>query len=70
MYIYTLFHNLFIWFRKNLVEELHRTVESFEEIKSKNEELQESENSLKELCKDFEEENITLQEELDDSSYR
>jgi hypothetical protein len=53
-----------------LVEELHRTVESFEEIKSKNEELQESENSLKELCKDFEEENITLQEELDDSSYR
>ncbi|CAB4031328.1 Hypothetical predicted protein [Paramuricea clavata] len=54
----------------NLVEELDRTVASFEEIKSKNEELQESENSLKDLCKDFEEENISLQEELDDSSYR
>jgi cell shape-determining protein MreC len=53
-----------------LVEELDRTVASFEELKARNEELQESEDSLKELCKEFEEENITLQDELDDSSYK
>ena len=53
-----------------MVEELDRTVASFEELKARNEELQESEDSLKELCKEFEEENITLQDELDDSSYK
>ena len=60
---------LFTWF-KNLVEELDRTVASFEEIKARNEELQQSEDTLKELCKEFEEENSSLQDELDESSYK
>ena len=54
----------------NLVEELDRTVASFEQIKGRNEQLQQSEDSLKELCKEFEEENMSLQDELEDSSYK
>ena len=58
------------WFPKNLVEELDRAVASLDELKARNEELQQSEGDLKELCKNMEEENITLQEELEDSSNR
>ena len=58
------------WFPKNLVEELDRAVASLDELKARNEELEQSEGDLKELCKNMEEENITLQEELEDSSNR
>ena len=58
------------WFPKNLVEELDRAVASLDELKARNEELEQYEGDLKELCKNMEEENITLQEELEDSSNR
>ena len=70
LHIYFYLLNMFMSFVKNLVEELDRTVASFEQIKERNEELQQSEDSLKELCKEFEEENISLQDELEDSSYK
>ena len=70
LHIYFYLLNMFMSFVKNLVEELDRTVASFEQIKARNEELQQSEDSLKELCKEFEEENISLQDELEDSSYK
>ena len=52
------------------MEELDRTVASFDKLKARKEELEESEDNLKEICKNIEEENLSLQEELEDSSYR
>ena len=51
------------------MSELDKTVASFEEIKTRNEELRESNENLKELCSNLEAENLSLQEDLENSSY-